>query len=74
MGDLWRVTSQRPTEELNPGATGFVTVWEVTYQVLSGPAQGAVGKVKIPAINYSASAVKEAIDKEVAVLSEVAEL
>jgi len=74
MGDLWRVTSQRPTEELNPGATGFVTVWEVTYQVLSGPAQGAVGKVKIPAINYSAAAVKEAIDKEVAVLSEVAEL
>jgi hypothetical protein len=74
MAELWRVTSQRPTEELNPGATGFVTVWEVTYEVISGPAQGAVGKVKIPAINYSAEAVKEAIDKEVDVVSEVASL
>jgi hypothetical protein len=74
MAELWRVTSQRQTEELNPAGTGFQTVWEVTYQITSGPAQGATGKVKVPAINYSAAVVAELIEKDVTAITEVAAL
>lgn len=72
----WRIIpqGQRLTTELSPAGGGFHDVWEVTYEVTSGPAKGTFGTVKIPAESYSAEAVKEAIEAVVGHLHNVAEL
>lgn len=76
MEPTWRIVpqGQRLSTELSPAGAGFQDVWEVTYEVTSGPAKGTVGTVKIPASGYSAEAVQEAIDAAVANLHEVAGL
>lgn len=76
MADMWHIVpqGQRQSTMLNAGSTGFTDVWEITYQVDSGPAQGTQGTVKVPAEFYSADYVKQAIDKAVEALDKVAGL
>lgn len=76
MAETWVIVpqGQRLSTELSPAGTGFQDVWEVTYQVTSGPAKGTVGQVKIPADVYSAEAVQEAVDAAVEHLDAVAGL
>jgi hypothetical protein len=73
---MWKIVpqGQRLSTELSPSGAGFRDVWEVTYEVIDGPATGTVGMVKIPAETYSAEAVQEAIDGAVAHLHNVAGL
>jgi len=76
MADMWVVVpqGQRQTTELAPNGTGFVSVWEITYRVTSGPAAGTVGTFRIPADLYTADAVRDGIDAAVAALHDVASL
>ncbi len=57
MADIYTVTSQRQTTQLNPAGTGFEEVWEVTYRAQGGAADGTVGKVIIPETRYTAEEV-----------------
>jgi hypothetical protein len=74
MADKWTVLGQNLTTQISDTGTGFDTVWEVTYQVTSGPANGTKGKVNIPASQYNAATVKSAIDAAVFHLDQVAGL
>lgn len=76
MADTWTIVpqGQRLSTELSPAGTGFRDVWEVTYEVTSGPAVGTHGTVRIPADLYNAETVTEAVDAAVASLNDVAGL
>lgn len=74
MAETWQVISQRQTEELNAGGTGFHTVWIVTYRITSGPGQGTTGNVKVDAQSYSAAHVRELIEANVSTHADVAAL
>jgi hypothetical protein len=73
---MWTIVpqGQRLSTELSPSGAGFRDVWEVTYEITTGPAMGTLGLVKVPAETYSAEAVKEAIDNAVEHLHNVAGL
>lgn len=73
-GIAWHVTGQRLTTQLTNAGSGFQDVWEVTYQIDSGPATGHVGQVNIPAAQYTADVVKVAIANQAANLHAVANL
>lgn len=76
MADMWHIVQggQRQTTQLNPSGTGFTDVWEITYQVDSGPAQGTQGTFRIAQEMYNADNVKAGIDAAVAELDRVAGL
>jgi hypothetical protein len=76
MAETWRVVAggQRQSTHLNPAGTGFTEIWEVPYEVHSGPAAGVRGIVRIPADAYSAEAVKAAIDEAVTAHHNVSDL
>lgn len=73
-GVSWKVTGQRLTSQLTNAGNGFQDVWEVTYQITSGPAMGHVGQVNVPAAQYSPEVVKAAITAQAATLHAVAGL
>jgi hypothetical protein len=76
MADMWHVVQngQRQSTQLNAAGTGFSDVWEITFQVDSGPAQGTVGSVRIPQEFYTPEYVRSEIDKAVVALDAVAGL
>ena len=74
MAQDWRVTSQRQSEQLNPGGTGFQTVMVVTYEVINGPAIGVTGSVSVPKSVYNAVTVAEMIQHDVDTHHEVASI
>lgn len=74
MADMWHVIAQNLTTELSPTGTGFQTVWQVRYQVDSGPAKGTQGQVNVPADQHNAETVKAAIDAAVTNLDKIAGL
>lgn len=77
MADNWIIVNpggQRLMTEINPSGTGFHQVWEVHYQVTGGPAKGTGGFVRIPASQYTADAVRVAVEAAVQQLNEVAAL
>lgn len=76
MADMWHIVpgGQRQSTQLNPSGTGFTDVWEITYVVDSGPAQGTQGTVRIPQDFYTADYVKAQIDAAVTEMDKVAGL
>jgi hypothetical protein len=72
----WHIVpqGQRLTTQLTNAGTGFTDVWEVTYMVDSGPAQGTTGQVRIPAAQYNADVVKATIDAQVQKMHDIASL
>lgn len=74
MADMWTITSQQLNTQLSDTGTGFESVWEVGYQITTGPASGTKGKVVVPASQYNAANVKAAIDAAVYHLDQVAKL
>lgn len=74
MADTWQIVSQRQTERLNPAGIGFESVWEISYQITAGPAQGTVGTITVPVAMYSAEYVSELISNAVATVHDVASL
>lgn len=75
-GIKWHVVpqGQRLTTQLAQSGTGFTDIWEVTYAVDSGPAQGTQGMVKIPASQYNPDTVKSAINEAVTLAHGIAGL
>lgn len=76
-GDVqWHVVQggQRLTTQLTPAGNGFTDVWEVTYQIDSGPGTGTTGQVRVPAAQYNAETVKAAINAQVQHLHSIASL
>jgi len=63
-GVKWHVVQggQRLTTQISGSGTGFQDVWEVTYQIDSGPAAGTEGQVRVPASQYNAETVKATIN------------
>lgn len=74
MAQTWTVTSQRLDTDFSDSGLGFVPVWRVNYSVNSGPASGTTGYVNIPASQYNADTVKQAIEAQVTHLHKVASL
>lgn len=76
MADMWHILpqGQRQSTQLNASGTGFQTVWEISYQIDSGPAQGTIAQVTIPAEFYTADYVNTAINAAVAEIDKVAGL
>lgn len=70
----WHVTSQNLTTEISDVGTGFTSVWEVRYMIDSGPAQGQSGLVRVPANQYNAANVKDAINGQVYHIHSIASL
>ncbi len=66
-GVKWHIVpgGQRLTTQLSSAGTGFTDIWEVTYQIDSGPAAGTQGQVNIPASQYNAETVKATINSQV---------
>ena len=61
----------RQDTELSESGTGFVTVWQVPYRIIDGPATGTEGYVRIPAAQYSPDFVGAAVEHAVKVHQEV---
>jgi len=74
MADTWQVTGQRLDTELSDNGTGFTPVWRVSYTVTSGAAKGTKGYVNVPADQYNADTVQQAINAQVTHLHKVASL
>ena len=66
-GVSWHIVpnGQRLTTQISPAGNGFQDVWEVTYQIDSGPAAGNQGIVRVPASQYNAQVVKATINDQV---------
>lgn len=66
-GTKWHIVpqGQRLTTVISPNGNGFTDVWEVTYQIDSGPASGTEGVVRVPASQYNAEVVKATINEQV---------
>lgn len=75
-GVEWHILpmSQRLQTELTGVGTGFQSVWEVNYQIDSGPAAGTRGQVRVPAAQYTPEVVSAAIAEQVKKVHGVASL
>lgn len=74
MADNYKITSQKQDIQINPVGTGFQHVWEIGYQVTSGPSKGTVGTVVVPDDDHNADYVSKAISDKIAALDDVASL
>ena len=70
----WRIVNQRQDTIISEVGPGFQTVWEVTYEVTSGPGTGTRGTIHVPVSQYNADTVKKAIDAAVYHVDQVAGL
>ncbi len=70
----YHVTGQRLTGQLTNSGSGFRDVWEVTYEVDSGPAAGTTGHVNVPAAQYNANVVRATIEGQLVHVHNVASL
>lgn len=75
-GVKWHVINggQRLTTQINAAGNGFSDVWEVTYEIDSGPATGTQGLIRVPASQYNAETVAATINELVAHQHNVASL
>lgn len=71
MSDTYKILTQRQNTVINPQGNNFMNVWEVTYQVTSGPARGVTGTVEIPESDHNAKYVGDAIETQITNLAEV---
>lgn len=67
-GVKWHVVpgGQRLTTQINSAGNGFSDVWEVTYEIDTGPAAGTQGLIRVPASQYNAETVAATINALVA--------
>lgn len=63
-GISWHIVpgGQRLTTQISQAGNGFEDVWEVTYQIDTGPAAGTQGLIRVPAGQYNAETVKAAVN------------
>ena len=72
----WHVIGDQITQTttLKPGGGGIQDVYEVPYEIDSGPARGHSGKVTIAAAAFNPQTVKEAIAAQIGAVHDVAGL
>ena len=72
----WKVLGDQITQSttLKRGGTGITDVYEVPYQITSGPAAGHVGTVTIDAAAFSPANVAAAIAQQTGAVHGVAQL
>jgi hypothetical protein len=75
-GVSWHIVpnGQRLTTEISPAGNGFQDVWEVTYQIDTGPAAGTQGLIRVPAGQYNAETVKATVNRQVKHQHDIASL
>ena len=75
-GVKWHIVpgGQRLTTQISQTGTGFTDVWEVSYMIDSGPAQGTQGTIRVPASQFNAETVKATINALVGTQHNVASL
>lgn len=74
MASNYKILSQSQTVQINPAGTGFEDVWDITYQVTSGPAKGTVATATVSADDHNADSVQAAIESKISDLEGVANL
>ena len=74
MPAMWHVKNQKQDTVLDDQGPGFMTVWEITYVIDDGPAQGVQGVVRIPVSRFNADTVRATIDAAVFHVVQVAGL
>jgi hypothetical protein len=74
MADNYKILSQKQNISLNPSGTGFVDVWEITYQVTAGPSKGTTATVEVPDNDHNADYVKQAIEDKITALDAISGL
>lgn len=74
MASNYSIVSQAQSIEINPGNTGFIPVWEITYRVTEGPAKGTVASVTVPEDSHTADDVQAAIEAKISDLEAIAKL
>lgn len=70
----YSITSQSQSTEINPAGNGFISVWNITYKVTSGPATGSSGTVQVTDDQHNAKEVKVLIEAKISALSDIASL
>lgn len=70
MADTYKVSAQRPVQDVEPGGT-FVDAYEVTYETIPS---GVRGKVRIPVSAYTPEHVDEIVRAQATTLEAVAHL
>ena len=71
MADSYRIMAQRQNVVINPAGTGFMNVWEITYQVIDGPSRGTTATITVPDEDHNADYVKAAIEEKIAALDAI---
>lgn len=74
MSERWHVVSQNQSVTLLPGAAGFQDIWEVNFQIDSGPATGQVAMVNVPAETYTPENVAAQVQARVDTMTAIASL
>lgn len=74
MADTYRITDQHETPDLDASGRRFVKVWEVSYEVTSGPAKGTVGMVTVQPADHTKAYVDQAIRAKISTLHGIAGL
>lgn len=72
--ETYEILSQAQTTEIDPTGRGFREVWEITYKVIGGPANGAIGRITVQDSDHNAAYVDRAIKSKIAALHSVADL
>lgn len=72
--ETYQILSQSPTTEIDPSGRGFQEVWEITYKVIGGPANGTVGRITVQNSDHTPAYVDRTIKAKIAALHDIASL
>lgn len=71
MADTYKIIAQDQRTVINPQGNNFMAVWEITYQVTSGPAKGVTGTVQVADSDHNAKHIGAIIDAKIADLAAI---
>jgi hypothetical protein len=74
MADNFKILYQKQGTQINGQGNGFDDVWNISYQVTSGPSKGTVATISVPDEDHNAAFVSSAIADKISALDDVASL
>lgn len=72
--ETYQILSQSPTTEIDPSGRGFMEVWEISYKVIGGPANGTIGRITVQNADHNAAYIDRTIKAKLAALHDIASL
>lgn len=72
--DTYKILAQNPTTEIDPTGRGFRDVWEISYEVIGGPANGTVGRITVQNSDHTPEYIDRTIKAKLAALHSIASL